>query len=154
MRKIFIGADHNGFALKEKLKARLAGKNVIVKDEGNAVLDGNDDYPDYALRVARNVSRGKGEGILICGSGHGMAIAANKLKGVRAAVVHSASEAKKAREHDFINVLCLSGSTTMREAVKIADAWLSARFSSEGRHKRRIEKIRRMEKPWSALFLR
>ena len=152
MRKIFIGADHNGFALKEKLKARLAKKNVVVSDEGNTRLVKDDDYPDYALRVARNVSRGKGEGILICGSGHGMAIAANKLKGIRAAVVHSPDEAAKAREHDFINVLCLPSSA--RKAEAIVDAWLSSSFSGEPKHTRRIEKIKRMEKPWSALFLR
>ena len=104
---IYLGADHNGFWLKEELKQYLKRKKIACKDLGSFKHHKNDDYPDYAVKVARNIT-GAHLGILICGSGHGMAIAANKIRSVRAATAGSIFSAKKAREDDHANVLVLS----------------------------------------------
>ncbi|MBI4015029.1 MAG: RpiB/LacA/LacB family sugar-phosphate isomerase [Candidatus Aenigmarchaeota archaeon] len=155
MQKIFIGADHNGFALKKKIKVWLDKKGLAQEDMGNIFYDASDDYPDYALRVARRVSKDKARGVLVCGSSHGMAIAANKIKGIRAVAVNNMQDARKTREDDDANVICLSGwQLSFSQAVKILGVWLSTPFSGEARHKRRLAKITRMEKPWNALFLR
>src|SRR3989344_9415461 len=106
---IYIGADHAGFKLKEKLKRYFDNWGIKYVDLGGKGEEG-DDYPDYAFKVAERVARDKNsKGILICGTGTGMVIAANKIKGVRAAVAYDNYSAKMAREHNDANVLCLRG---------------------------------------------
>ncbi|HLD83240.1 MAG TPA: RpiB/LacA/LacB family sugar-phosphate isomerase [archaeon] len=146
MKKIFIGSDHNGFILKQDVKKYIEEKGFDFEDLGNAVMDKNDDYPEYAFAVAKKVAE-RGTGILLCGSGHGMAIAANKVKGVRAVCVGSVDDAKSSRSDDNANVICLSGwSLGPAKARKILGAWLSTEFSGAERHKRRLAQIERMER--------
>lgn len=142
---IYIGADHNGFWLKEELKGYLARNKVPVKDIGAHHRKKEDDYPDYAIKVVTKMQPGD-LGILLCGSGHGMAIAANKKKGIRAANVSSVFSAKKAREDDHVNVLVLSSwELTVERAKRIVAAWLSTRPSKAARHLARLKKISRFE---------
>ena len=151
--KIFIGADHAGFKLKEYLKKFLSSKGHKVNDEGNLIYDSKDDYPDFALKVGRKVAKSKSKGILVCGSAEGICIAANKVKGIRAVAVWTIENAKLSREHNDANVLCLSGGDmlkpgsrlTKKQAEKITLTWLSTKFSGEERHKRRIKKIAELE---------
>lgn len=143
--KIFIGADHAGFKMKEHLKKFLSSEDYEVIDMGNRVFDKNDDYPDFAEKVAKRVSSG-GMGILICGSAEGMCIAANKIKKIRAVPVWTLNNAKLSIEHNNANVLCLSGrELSGKKAERIALAWLRTKFSGEKRHLRRIKKIMELE---------
>lgn len=146
--KIAIGSDHAGFELKEKLRRALRPlrRKIVITDIGTTSAD-SVDYPDFAVKVARQVATKKADfGILVCGSGIGMAIAANKVGGVRAAVCRDQIDAKLARKHGDANVLCLGGRrTSPKKAVEMAKIFLSTRFTG-GRHKRRINKIRLMEK--------
>ncbi len=144
---VILGADHVGFALKEQLKKFLLDQGFIVEDVGAKNLDKNDDYPDFALAVAKRVSNEAGAvGLLVCGSGAGVCIAANKIKNIRAVVANSSAEAKLTREHNDANVLCLSGwNTNLSAAKKITLAWLKTPFSNEARHIRRLEKIKKIE---------
>jgi len=136
---IYLGADHAGFHLKEELKKYL-------KDLGNQELDPKDDYPDFALVVAEKVTQTKEKGILICATGFGMAIAANKIKGIRAAVCWDEFTALQSREHNDANVLCLGGKVIDSEtAKKIARIWLETEFVGEERHIRRLKKIEDIE---------
>ncbi|MCS7338131.1 MAG: ribose 5-phosphate isomerase B [Verrucomicrobiae bacterium] len=139
---IALGADHGGFDLKEIIKKYLEDRAVKVTDFGAATKDPADDYPDVALPVARSVAARKHDlGILICTTGVGMCIAANKVPGVRAALVCDPHMAEMARRHNNANVLCLGGKTTDPEqAKKMVDAFLSAEFEG-GRHERRIHKF-------------
>ena len=106
--KIYIGADHNGFKLKEKLKKTLTKDGYKIKDLGNTKYQPTDDYPDYARKVSKWVAEDKqGMGIVICGSGQGMCMVANKYKGIRAALGWSLSVAKKSRQDDDSNIICL-----------------------------------------------
>ena len=147
MAKIYIGSDHNGFLLKQEIKKYLKEKGIDFEDLGNAVMDKNDDYPEYAFAVAKKVAEGGGTGVLLCGSGHGMAIAANKVAGVRAVCVGSVDDAKSARSDDDANVICLSGwSLGPAKARKILGAWLSTEFTGAERHKRRLAQIARAER--------
>jgi len=141
---VHIGADHGGFALKESLKKYLSGKGYDVRDKGNLRLDSKDDYPDYAFAVARAVSREKSsKGILICSTGQGVCIAANKIKGVRGVLVHDVYDAKRTRNDEDANVLCLAGRRfTSSNVLGIVNAWLSTPFANVARHKRRIRKLR------------
>lgn len=138
---IAIGADHGGFDLKETLKEHLEKRGVSVADFGARSKESSD-YPDYAQAVALTVAQRKAQfGVLICTTGVGMSISANKIPGVRAALVADAETAARARQHNNANVLCLAGQTTPPgEAAKIVDAFLSARFDG-GRHERRINKM-------------
>jgi ribose 5-phosphate isomerase B len=142
--KIAIGSDHAGFELKEKIKNHL--KNHECKDFG-AYTDESVDYPDYALKVAESVSNQKHEkGILICGSGIGMSMAANKVPNIRAAVCYTTEGARLSREHNNANVLCLgSRMTDEKTAKKIVDVWLKTEFAG-GRHSRRVNKINDIDK--------
>ena len=142
--KIAIGSDHAGFKLKEIVKAFLKRKKHEFRDFG-APDENPVDYPDYAYPVAESVARGEFDrGILICGSGVGMSIAANKVRGVRAVLVHDTYTAKQSREHGDCNVLCLAGrKLTRAKAGKIVDVWLKSEFSGDERHLRRIRKIER-----------
>jgi len=144
-RKIALGADHAGFEEKEKIKATLNELGIEFEDMGTDG-DASVDYPDFARKVAEAVGRGEYEqGILVCGSGTGMAISANKVKGVRAAVAWNEDIARLAREHNNANVLSLPARfTSDDEAAKIVKAWFAADFEG-GRHERRVEKITEIE---------
>lgn len=139
--RIAIGADHAGFEEKEKIKKTLDELGIEYDDVGTASSD-SVDYPDFARRVAERVARGEAEqGLLFCGSGTGMAISANKVKGVRAAVAWSPDIARLAREHNNANVLALPARFVSEdEATAIVKAWFAADFEG-GRHERRVEKI-------------
>lgn len=146
--QIFLAADHNGLELKNKLVAWLTERGEVVHDLGPTALDPDDDYPDYGIKVARAVAEQPGErvGILVCGSGVGMAVVADKVKGVRAGLIHEPTIAKAARRDDDINVLALGARYISDDAAKaVVTAWLAARFTGEVRHKRRIAKIERLE---------
>jgi len=145
--KIALASDHAGFEAKEKLKLFLSGLGHDTIDFGTDSAD-SVDYPDYALPVAQAVSNGKFErGILLCGSGIGMAIVANKVPGVRAAPCHNPFIAQISRSHNDTNILCLSGWThTQAEIEEITQVWLKTSFSG-GRHARRLKKIEEIEKP-------
>lgn len=138
---IYLGSDHGGFELKEALKAYLADEAHLVIDQGTYSLD-SVDYPDYAQAVGEAVLADDGSlGIVICGTGIGISIAANKLKGIRAALCSEEFSARMARRHNNANVLALGGRTTGVELAKsIVDAFLSAEFEGD-RHARRVEKI-------------
>jgi ribose 5-phosphate isomerase B len=143
--KIAIASDHAGFEEKERLKPLLNELGIEFEDLGTRSTE-SVDYPDYARKVAEEVAQGKVEqGLLVCGSGTGMAIAANKVPGVRAAVGWSEEIARLAREHNDANVLSLAGRyVPFEELTKIVRAWFAARFEG-GRHARRVEKIREIE---------
>jgi len=145
MEKIVIAADHAGFFLKEDVKSFLSHQGWIVVDEGTG--DGNPvDYADYAAVVAGKISSGQYDrGILICGSGAGMLIVANKFPGTRATLGLDEEMAALSRRHNDSNILVLAGRTTNRdEALKIVTTWLQTPFEG-GRHQRRIDKIRAIE---------
>ena len=146
--KIILGADHGGFETKEKIKEYLLANNFEIIDAGNLVYDAKDDYPDFAIAVAIRISAGEAEkGIIVCGSGVGACIAANKVKSVRACVCHDVYSAHQGVEHDDMNVLCLGGRIIGIETAKeIVHAFANAKFSNEDRHKRRLEKVLALEK--------
>jgi len=146
-KKIALAADHAGYEEKEKLKPFLDEMGVEYEDFGTTSTD-SVDYPDYALKVAEGVSSGKfDQGLLVCGSGTGMAIAANKVPGIRAAVAWNEEIARLAREHNDANVLSIAARFTPDGDVKkIVKAWFDANFEG-GRHERRVEKIEAAERP-------
>jgi RpiB/LacA/LacB family sugar-phosphate isomerase len=137
-----LGADHGGYELKEALKQRLQQRGLSVTDFGAKSNEPADDYPDFAQPVAQAVASGRAElGLLICSSGVGMSMTANKIPGVRAALVFSEQAATLARQHNDANVLCLSGKSTPPElGRKILDAFIAAKFEG-GRHERRVNKM-------------
>lgn len=146
---IYIGADHRGFTLKEHLKKCLADWGTPFEDAGNTVLDPNDDYPDFAKTVAEKVSQNTNEhrGILICGSGIGMAVAADKFPGIRAGLCASVRLVEMGRRDDDINILALAADVTdEKTAQDIARGFLHTPFSGEEHHRRRIEKIAQLER--------
>lgn len=145
-KKIALGADHAGFEEKEKIKQTLDEMGVEYVDMGTDSCD-SVDYPDYAKKVAEAVSKGEFEqGLLVCGSGTGMAIAANKVHGVRAAVAWNPDIARLAREHNDANILSIPARfMSDEEAGNVLKAWFSAHFEG-GRHERRVEKITELEK--------
>ena len=145
---IYLGADHRGFGLKESLKRFLTKNRIPFEDFGAAKLDPTDDFIDYALPVARAVSTDpvQHRGILMCGSGVGMDIAANKVRGVRAALVRSVHQAIGSRKDDDANVLVLDADETSgADAADIAQVWLSTPFSNEPRYRSRLDKLARLE---------
>lgn len=143
--KIALASDHAGFAAKEKLKPLLRDLGVDFEDLGT-VSEVSVDYPDYAARVADAVAGGSVEqGVLICGSGTGMAITANKVPGVRSAVAWSEETARLARQHNDANVLAIGARTTPPDDIpKIVRAWFETSFDG-GRHAERLEKIKKLE---------
>ena len=145
---LYIAADHAGYPLKEELKPFLSEMGFEVMDLGNEQLDPADDYPDFAYRLAQNVlDTDESKGILICGTGQGVCIAANKVSGIRAALVHDEFTARSAAEHLDVNVICLGGRVTDFEtAKKLVKIWLETEYSGEERHKRRVEKIENIER--------
>ena len=146
MAVIALGADHAGWPLKEVVKAWLDGRGDEVVDFGTYTAD-SVDYPDYATLVADAVSSGRAErGILVCGTGIGMSIAANKVAGVRAAPCADAYTARMAREHNDTNVLALGARlTAAADAIEIVRVWLETAFAGE-RHARRVEKLAAIER--------
>ena len=146
-RPIYIGADHRGFELKEKIKKWFMKKKIHFKDLGDLKLKSTDDYPDYAAKVAKAVAKNKSLGILICGSAQGVCIAANKIKGIRAIVPFNPKDAVMGRRDEDANILCLSGIFfTLMNAKKMIGLFLNTPFSGEARHVRRINKIRKLER--------
>ena len=145
--KIALGTDHAGFELKQEIAAFLNQKGFDVIDVGAHTYDAADDYPDFAKLVGdavadQNVKRG----ILVCGSGVGASIVANKIRGVRAAMCHDTYSAHQGVEHDDMNVLCIGARIIGEEVAKeLVAAFAGARFSGEERHKRRLDKVLAME---------
>jgi ribose 5-phosphate isomerase B len=144
---VYLGADHAGFELKEALRSHLEERGEDVSDLGPKKLVPGDDYPGYAFAVARAVAANPGSrGILVCDTGVGDAIAANKVSGIRAALVHDAFTAKRAREHNDANVLSLGAeSVSDRQAKELVDIFLDTPFSGAERHKRRLAEIAEAE---------
>ncbi len=147
---IYLGADHRGFALKEKIKQFLMQEKIPFEDLGNAVLDPQDDYPDFAAQVARRVAENPAEnrGILLCGSGVGVDVVANKIKGVRSALIWTDTEnlVRDSRQKDNANVLSLPADYLAEEqAQKIVKLWLETPSATEERHLRRLQKISDLE---------
>ena len=144
---IALGADHGGFALKNEIAERLRQEYEIL-DLGAYQLDPEDDYPDFSFAVARAVASGKAQrGILICGSGVGACVAANKLPGVRACLCHDTYSAHQGVEHDDMNVLCLGARVIGIElAAELANSFLKASFSGRESYQRRLSKILDIER--------
>ena len=140
MKETYIGADHAGFKLKEKIKKFL--KNYKIKDLGAYKYNKNDDYPDFAKKVSNQVKKNKNQGILICGTGQGMSIAANKIKGIRAALCWNTKTAKQSKKHLNTNILVIPGTLKENLTKKIVTTWLNTKFTKEKRHIRRINKIK------------
>lgn len=144
---IYIGSDHRGFTFKEKLKGLLGEWGHKYEDVGPFEYDKDDDYPDFAEKVARKVAVENGNrGILICGSGIGVCIAANKMTNVRAGTMSSSEQVEASVSDEDTNVLCLSADY-IEEAknIEIAKKFLETKFSGEERHARRVEKIKNLE---------
>lgn len=139
--KIAIGSDHRGYAAKEKIKAQLASKGHEVLDQGTNGPE-SCDYPDAAYPTCKAITTGQAElGILLCGTGIGMSISANKVRGIRAACCHDELTAEMARRHNDANILCLPADLIGEELTRrMVDVWLSTSFEG-GRHERRIRKI-------------
>ncbi len=145
---IYIGSDHRGYNLKEYLKDYLSKSKIPFKDVGNHKFDPEDDYPDFAFEVAKAVARDLEHhtGVMICGSGLGMAAAANKVKGIRAGLALNEWLAKHGRENDDLNVLSLaSDQTDFSLAEKILKVWLETKFVAEEKYVRRVKKIESLE---------
>jgi ribose 5-phosphate isomerase B len=141
MTVVALGADHAGFPLKEDLKTWLIARGYDVVDLGTQSAE-SVDYPDFAVGVGSAITTGKADrGVLVCGTGIGMAMAANKVPGVRAAACIDAFSARMSREHNDANILALGARITARDAaIEILEIWLGAEFAG-GRHARRVEKI-------------
>lgn len=146
--RIAVGADHGGFPLNERVIEELRAAGHEIEDFGTHDGTVPDDYPDYSLKVGRAVQSGVCEiGIIICGSGVGACVAANKLRGVRAALCGDTYSGHQSREHDDCNVLCLGARVVGVElALEIVRAFVNARFTGEERHRRRLQKVAEMEK--------
>src|SRR5438128_8084859 len=145
--KIAIGGDHAGLCLKNALAEMLRQDGHSVLDLGPARLDPDDDYPDAAAAVANAVAHGKAErGVLVCGSGVGASVAANKIRGIRAGLCHDTYSAHQGVEHDDINMLCIGSRVVGDElAAELMRAFLNAKFTGEERHVRRLKKIAEIE---------
>lgn len=144
---IYLGADHRGFELKELLKKRLIDEGFEITDLGNNHLDPDDDYVDFALKVAEAVKGDQeNKGILLCGSGAGVDMVANKIDGVRSALVEDMQRAEQARQHEDANVISLPADIlTGEEAFEIVKVFLTTDFSGDERHVRRLEKMSEVE---------
>jgi len=147
--KLVIGSDHAGYELKEKIRERLQAEGMSIEDFGTS-NEQSCDYPDIGLKVAERVaSDSETLGILICGTGVGMSITANKVPGIRAALAYNTYVAQYAREHNDANILVLPGRVVGKEmAIDMIRSWLRARFAGD-RHQRRISKITGIEQKYS-----
>ena len=145
--RVVIGADHGGYALKDELKPFLESLGHVMIDVGAHTLDPADDFPDFTQPLARSIASGQADrGIMICGSGVGASVAANKVKGIRASVCHDTYSAHQGVEHDDMNVLCLGARIVGIElARELTGAFLSAEFVPEERFQRRLDKVLDME---------
>ena len=145
--RVGIAADHGGFGLKEQLSVRLSAAGHDVVDLGNRHLDPEDDYPDFIVPLARAVARGElDRGVAICGSGVGACIAANKVPGVRACLIHETFSAHQGVEDDDLNVICLGGLVVGHAlAWELVKTFLAAKFSGAERHRRRLAKVAELE---------
>jgi len=152
--RIAIGADHAGYPLNERVIEELRNAGHELIDFGTHDGSVPDDYPDYATKVGESIQSGSTEiGILICGSGVGAAVAANKLRGIRAALCGDTYSGHQSREHDDCNVLCVGARVTGVElALEIVRAFVNARFTGEERHKRRLAKVAALEKQMSDML--
>ncbi|MCM2370495.1 ribose 5-phosphate isomerase B [Aporhodopirellula aestuarii] len=144
--RLAVGGDHAGFPLKQMVTERYAGLVVELIDCGTHD-DSPSDYPDFAVEVAEKINGGLADrGLLICGSGVGVSVAANKIAGIRAAICHDTYSAHQGVEHDDMNVLCIGGRIIGSAlAFEIIDAFLAARYTPEERHARRLQKILALE---------
>ena len=145
--KVAVGADHAGYALKGEIVSWLESEGHQVNDLGAYHLDPDDDYPDFAVAVAGSVSSGEVErGILVCGSGVGACITANKVKGIRACLCHDTYSARQGVEHDDMNVICVGGRIIGIDLAKVViREFLGADFVPKARFKRRLDKMIRVE---------
>lgn len=143
---IYLGADHRGFYLKESIREWLREKGVVTVDVGNTKYQKDDDYPNFAINLAENVVREKAKGILFCGSGVGMVVAANKVIGARAGLCTQEKTARLGRNDDDMNILCLSATLVSEDDnKKIIEAFLDTPFGSEEKYIRRINQIKKYE---------
>ena len=141
---VYLGADHNGFELKSKVIEWLASRKITFTDFGAIEYDGEDDFNDYARKVAEAVLRNNTEGhfgVLICGSGQGMCMQANRYKGIRAALCRDASEVYEPRGHDHANVLCIPANTASEHFAEILDAFLSVPELPDAKYQCRVRKL-------------
>jgi ribose 5-phosphate isomerase B len=145
---VTIASDHGGFELKKCILEWLKTKDYEVSDSGNLIFDANDDYPDFTIEACKNIVSGNADrAIIICGSGVGACVTANKIKGIRASVCHDSYSAHQGVEHDAMNVLCLGARIIGTELAKeIITAFLNAEFIEEERFLRRLNKIKELEK--------
>lgn len=141
--KVYLGADHAGFEVKNKIREHLAHNGYEVEDVGPHTLDPVDDYPKYAYLVSTKVlGEDDSRGILVCGSGQGVCMAANRVRGIRAALVWSQEMARETRRDNDSNVLCLASRFTDEDTIMgIVDNWLEEKFSGEERHIRRLDEL-------------
>jgi ribose 5-phosphate isomerase B len=147
MMRVVIGADHAGFDLKEKMKQELISQGYEILDIGAHEYVASDDYPDFAIAVARAVAAGQApKGIVFCGSGVGATVAANKIKGARACLCHDIYSAVQGVEHDDLNIICLGGQIVgpalARQLIK---GFLQAQYAGEERFQRRLDKVLALE---------
>lgn len=146
-KNIYVGSDHRGFLLKEKIKKYLFEKNISFFDVGASFLDPKDSYVKYAAEVASLVrDKKESKGIILCGSGVGVDIVANKFDGIRAGFAKSVGQIKKAREDDDINILVIAADfTAEEEAFNIVETFLKTEFLEKTHHKKRVEEISKLE---------
>ena len=149
--RVGIATDHGGFGLKEELVAQLRAAGHEVVDFGANSLAPSDDYPDYVLPLAQAVAAGKVErGVAICGSGVGASVCANKVAGIRAALIHDHFSAKQGVEDDHMNILCMGGRTVgPAVAWDLVQTFLAAEYSNAERHLRRLSKVAALERAYS-----
>jgi ribose 5-phosphate isomerase B len=145
-KTIVIGSDHAGWELKEAIKEQLKGKGFTVDDVSEPAYNAEDDYPTYGARVAKLVAQGKyTSGITVCGTGIGASIAANRIRGARAALCFTPEMGRMAKRHNNANVLVLGGRIIQpADAFMIIDAWMTAHFEG-GRHQRRVDQLDTVE---------
>lgn len=146
-KPLFIASDHAGYELKTKIVQYIEDRySTVITDLGPSGYDKEDDYPDYAIPLAEEVVETDGMGILICGNGIGVCMAANKVPGIRAGIGYSDWAAKTMREDDNTNVLCLGArDLDEKEAKEIVKTWLDTSFSEAERHKRRLKKVKKLD---------
>lgn len=150
IRRIGVAADHAGFAVKQALVLRLEAEGWKAVDFGNRDEEPGDDYPDFVIPLARATAAGDVDrGIAVCGSGVGACVAANKIQGVRACLIADLFSARQGVEDDDLNLICLAGRAGERQAWELVRTFLSARFSREPRHMRRLAKVMSLEAPGS-----
>ncbi|KKS78956.1 MAG: Ribose-5-phosphate isomerase [Candidatus Beckwithbacteria bacterium GW2011_GWA2_43_10] len=144
--KVYLGADHRGFKLKEKIKAWLKERKINFEDKGAYQYDKNDDYPDFGSQVGQKVSEAGGKGIVVCGSGVGISLAAGKFKGVRAMIGFNVSQVKHGVEFDHANVLSLPADhINLKLAKKMVKVFLETNRGRQVRNLRRVNKIKQIE---------